>query len=250
MTKELQKNDFQSTKLINGKSAPKTEFGSQLLCLGVGNSAYLFASLVDETTPVLVLTENEVGSNKVQSQWRVERNNFNQTELGSNYGEAARNFIRDGIKNAKTTTIVVTTNPQRGKFWMDHLLSDKDFTMILKSNPDQIQLILPQVPNPHLEDFKKIGCPVVELEYSQIIDVKHGNNKTAEIAAEIKKNPNFVVSNYEKLSGDQKTHLNNIVQHLCANQEINTKEEKTPATILQPISVDKAQNQDKQISRL
>jgi len=201
----------------------------QIVCLGNGKSSFFFVSHTPQTTQSLVLTENQSPSTHVLSKNQDRFIHRPQTEDI----DSVNKFILDGIEQSKPTAIVATTHPERGKNWLDKLLSNHDFKSMIDENPGLISFILPQSPNPFVEDFKKTGCPVVVFDYYPGIGgVKHGGNGIAEVVAGVKENTNYVVLNSEKLTTQQKENLNYTVRCLAGNKEI--REFEHPSQISLP----------------
>jgi hypothetical protein len=197
---------------------PKPQHSSpfQLLCLGSGKSSFFFSSLTTSTTKVLILTNHPSPSNYVLSYSRDRVINFPQTQDI----ESASQFVASGIGRKIQTAIVITTNPERGKWWLGQLLSNKNFSKILRENPSLINFILPQSPNPFLEYFEKTGCPVVQFDYYPGTGgVKHGEDGTAQVVAGMKENTNYVVKKSEVLTLEQRNNLGAVINCLSGNQK-------------------------------
>lgn len=188
-----------------------------LVFLGNGKSSAFFSSHTPETTKSVVLTNHPSQSNRVLSYAKDRVIDLPQiTDIN-----LVKQFILNGIKEGKPTAIVVTTNPERGKNWLDKLLSDADFAATIRQNPSLISFVLPQSPNPFLKDFTATECPVVQLDYYPGIGgVKQGDDGIVQVMAGVKENTNYVVRNSEALTSEQKENLRAIVKCLCSNKEI------------------------------
>jgi hypothetical protein len=135
--------------------------------------------------------------------------------------EIVSKFVASGIGRKIPTAIVITTNPERGKWWLYQLLSNKNFSKILRENPSLVNFVLPQSPNPFLENFEKTGCPVVQFDYYPGIGgVKHNVDGTAQVMAGIKENTNYVIKTSEVLTPEHGSNLRAIINCLSGNQEI------------------------------
>jgi len=245
----------QLTNSISGKAPINVPFGTQLLCLGEEKPAFLFASLVPSGTPTFILTEDEPQSKYVQNKWDNGKNNYITEQ--SKYAEAARNFIRDGSRANLKTTIVVTTTPEGGKSLLDQLFSDPTFARVIECNPDELQFVLPQYPNPFLADFQKTGCPVIQLDdYPIAGKVEHRKDKVAQTDSVIRENTSYVITSAKPLKKEQQDRAKMAVTHLCGSQEIReTKDvsqlkEVTPSSSTKASDVSQLEMKQEAVSRL
>jgi len=194
-----------------------------ILCLGEGKSRFFFTSLMPEATPVLALTNHPSPSSKIESY----RDKGKTTDLKSTSNVLkAKKFVLDRITKGLPTEIVVTTDPERGKYWLDQLFKDKELEKICAGS-GLVSFVLPQSPNSFVEDFVNTGCPVVQLDYYPGIGgVIHGEDGVARVKAGIKENTNYVIRTKPGVSLSQnRAHLDEVTKCLCGDQEIRRLEE-------------------------
>ena len=196
---------------INGKAPPEYPLNSKVVFLGCGKSAAFFTSLMPSGTETIILTEHPTNTDKVVSMWGYGHLPFRQTaDIG-----VVREFI---TRSTIPVTIVVSTDPKRGKAWLDKLLNDREIRVAIGDKNKEVTFILPQTPNPYIKDFRKTRCPVVQFDfYPGIGGMRHEHGVTY-VMAGIKEQTLYAIVSKELLDSRRFQNINTLVSHFAANQ--------------------------------